>query len=103
MEWPVGDGPVAAVNALLRNEPNPFSPRTVIRFSLAEKGPADLALYDVNGRRVRTLVTGVQEAGSHQVIWDGLDDAGRPVPKGVYWDQLRVGDYHSSRKMVLLE
>jgi hypothetical protein len=94
-------GPLA-INVLRQNEPNPFSPRTTIRFSLAEKGPAELRIYDVNGRLVRTLADGMLEAGPHQMVWDGTDDAGRVVAKGVYWDQLRAGTYSSSRKMILL-
>ena len=70
--------------ALQQNAPNPFNPATTIRFSLAESGNARLAVYDISGRIVRTLVVGQLSAGEHDVVWDGADAAGRPVASGVY-------------------
>jgi len=91
------------VNRLYQNSPNPFNPRTTIRFSLAADAPAKLVIYDVNGRKVKTLVNGAQKAGLHELIWDGTDDAGHPVSSGIFWSQLTAGDYTSNRKMVVLK
>ncbi len=91
------------INRLYQNSPNPFNPRTTISFSLAAAGPAKLLVYDITGRKVRTLVNGVQPAGTHQVIWDGTNDAGQKVPAGVYWSQLSAGSYNSNKKMVVLK
>jgi len=97
-----GSGSVA-VTRLYQNHPNPFNPRTEIKFSLAADGPAKLIIYDVNGRRIRTLVDNGLKAGMHQVIWDGTDDSGHTVTSGVYWSQLHAGDFSSNKKMVVLK
>ncbi|MFN8546691.1 MAG: FlgD immunoglobulin-like domain containing protein [Candidatus Eisenbacteria bacterium] len=88
---------------LYQNSPNPFNPRTNIRFSLAASGRAELIIYDVNGRRVKTLVNGTLTAGEHNQIWDGTDDAGHKVGAGVYWSQLSAGGYSSNKKRVILK
>jgi hypothetical protein len=89
--------------ALYPNYPNPFNPATTIRFDLYEAGNVRLAVYNVRGQLVRTLVSGAQPAGHNDVTWDGLDDRGRTVASGVYVYRLETGDYVSSRKMVLLK
>jgi hypothetical protein len=100
---PDEEGAGALVTRLYQNRPNPFNPRTAIKFSLAADGPAKLIIYDVNGRRIRTLVDGGLKAGMHQVVWDGSDDAGHAVSSGVYWSQLHAGTYSSNKKMVVLK
>jgi hypothetical protein len=97
------ENPGMAVNRLYQNSPNPFNPRTMIRFSLAQAGPAQLIIYDVNGRRVRTLADGPQAAGPHTLVWDGTDDGGHRVSSGIYWSKLTAGDYSSNKKMVVLK
>ena len=69
--------------------PNPFNPRTVIPFELAGSGQVALAVFDARGRLVKELVRGEYEAGIHQAVWTGLDDAGRALPSGVYFARLR--------------
>jgi hypothetical protein len=91
------------VNRLYQNSPNPFNPRTTIRFSLAQAAPAQLVIYDVNGRQVRTLADGPQTAGPHVLVWDGTDDAGHRVPSGIYWSKLTTAGYKSNMKMVVLK
>lgn len=91
------------VNRLYQNEPNPFNPKTTIRFSLAQNGPVEIVIYDVSGRAVKTLVDGTMEAGPNSVVWDGTDDAGRKVGSGVYWSQMKVGTFLSNKKMVILK
>lgn len=86
-----------------RNLPNPFHPTTTIRFSLAQEGQARLAVFDVAGRRVRTLVDGMRSAGSHAATWDGRNEAGRPCPSGVYLYRLDAGDRSDTRKMLLVQ
>jgi len=70
--------------SLEQNAPNPFNPTTALRFSTPDAGVVSLAIYDVNGRLVRTLVAGPVEAGAHEVVWDGRDALGREVSSGVY-------------------
>jgi hypothetical protein len=98
----VDDNAALPVNRLYQNSPNPFNPRTTISYSLAVAGPAKLAIYDVNGRLVRTLADGLQAAGPHTLVWDGTDDLGHRVASGIYWSQLSAGDYSSNKKMVVL-
>ena len=98
---PAGQTPAAL--ALGQNHPNPFNPRTTISFGLAEAGPATLAVYDVGGRRVRTLVSGSLAAGQHHVVWDGRGDAGRALASGVYFYRLEAGGEVLGRKMLLLK
>lgn len=88
---------------LLPNHPNPFNPRTTIRFSIGSTGPVSIEIYDVSGRLVKTLVHRTLTAGAHEVVWDGTDDKGRPLSSGIFWSQLQAGEYRSNRKMVRLD
>jgi hypothetical protein len=83
--------------------PNPFNPLTTIPYTVAETGHTEIAIYDVAGRLVRTLLRGHATAGDHEVVWDGRDDAGRQVASGVYLYQLRQGDVIDTRSVVLVK
>jgi hypothetical protein len=86
-----------------QNYPNPFNSRTVIGFRLAAAGPVRLAVHDVTGQRIRTLIDGGRAAGHHVAIWDGDDGSGHPVASGVYLYRLRVGvGQVASRKLLLI-
>jgi len=100
---------VAGVGGLPRevelspNHPNPFNPVTQIEYSLPARMKVDLAVYDVSGRRVKTLASDVRSAGRHSAIWDGTDDRGNEVPSGVYLSRLEIVGAVKMRKMVLLK
>jgi hypothetical protein len=64
--------------------PNPIHERGVIEFTLPARGKTVVDVLDVSGRRLRRLVEGLREAGPHVISWDGLDDAGRSAPGGIY-------------------
>jgi hypothetical protein len=98
----VADRPVrpAGLSAAIGAWPNPFAPQTTVSFALPHAGPAELAVYDVSGRRVATLAEGRREAGSHVVSWDGRDDAGREVAAGTYFMRLIAGETTATRKVV---
>ncbi|MEZ4651285.1 MAG: FlgD immunoglobulin-like domain containing protein [Candidatus Eisenbacteria bacterium] len=100
----IEDGGIAtgARTTLFQNSPNPFNPHTSIRFQLANSGPAELAVFDVSGRKVRTLVKGNLDAGDHAVTWDGMDEAGRPLASGVYWTQLTADGRTFNKKATVL-
>jgi hypothetical protein len=68
--------------------PNPFRGTTSIRFGLVHPGDVGLELFDVRGRRVRTLVSGPLPSGNHFATWDGRDDMGVPAPSGVFFVRL---------------
>ena len=69
-------------------EPNPARGHTELRYSIAKPGAVDLAIYDITGRRVRTLLHGPRHAGRDTVIWDGRGDTGLRMPNGVYFARL---------------
>lgn len=98
-----GDIPPLYRNFLDQNFPNPFNPRTTIRFGLRSRGPVGLRIYDVSGRLVRTLVDSELEAGPHRVVWDGRNNGGSQVASGVYFCRLATGEYKKSRKIVLFK
>lgn len=77
---------------LLQNVPNPFNPSTKIVFSIPEAGVVELAVYGVDGRRVRSLVQATREAGRHEVVWDGTDARGVRVASGTYFVHLTAPD-----------
>ncbi|MCB9463852.1 MAG: hypothetical protein H6682_09230 [Candidatus Eisenbacteria bacterium] len=83
--------------------PNPFHPRTTLRYSLGSPGPVDLAIFDVSGRRVRTLASGELSAGAHEVAWDGTDESGRRVASGTYWARLEAAGRRSASRLVVLK
>lgn len=88
---------------LQQNFPNPFNPATEIRYHLPRATPVELAVFDVQGRKVRTLVEGLQPAGEKAVVWDGADDHNRAVPSGIYFCRLRAGAFRETKKMILLQ
>ncbi|HXS09017.1 MAG TPA: FlgD immunoglobulin-like domain containing protein, partial [Candidatus Krumholzibacteria bacterium] len=92
-----------ATTRLEQNSPNPFNPQTAIRFTLDSKQTVTLAVYDVNGRLVRMLASGVQEMGTHSITWDGRNNAGATVSSGVYFYRLDAGKFSSTKKMVMLK
>lgn len=69
---------------LLSNYPNPFNPRTTIRFELPYEQEVQVMVYDLLGRRVRMLYHAHAAAGQHSVLWDGTNEEGVPVAAGVY-------------------
>lgn len=87
--------------ALLPNAPNPFSASTTLSYQLAEKQPVTIAVYDLLGRRVTTLVDGPRPSGVHQIEWQ----AGRgqsSLSSGVYICRMQAGSYTGSQKLVLV-
>lgn len=88
--------------ALGQNEPNPFNPRTTIRFTLEKIGPVSIDVFDLAGRKVRTLTSQVYGPGEHAVTWDGTSDAGQAQPSGLYLYRYRGDGRELARKMMLV-
>ncbi|MBI5058583.1 T9SS type A sorting domain-containing protein [candidate division KSB1 bacterium] len=80
--------------------PNPFNSSTSIRFTLARDEPVQLALFDLLGNHVRTLIDATMPAGAHSVQWNGAG-AARELSSGVYFARLRAGGEVAVRKVVL--
>lgn len=98
------DEPVQAHHlALTQNFPNPFSPRTEIRFALPQAGSVTLDVYDVAGRLVRSIVSDRRmPAGEHLKVWDGRNERGQKMPSGIYFCRLKVADGTVTKKMALV-
>ncbi|KPL19499.1 MAG: hypothetical protein AMJ92_02515, partial [candidate division Zixibacteria bacterium SM23_81] len=96
-------GLVPDTYALDQNYPNPFNPKTAIRFHIPQGGHVNLRIYNVTGQLVRELTDAHREAGSYQVSWDGQNDQGQLVPSGIYFCQMKTGDYTTTRKMALIK
>ena len=88
---------------LFQNAPNPFWPKTRIAFDLPGAGRAELKIFDVSGRLIRTLVDEKRRAGPHSVRWDGRDETGRAVPSGVYFYSLTAPGVEENRRMILVK
>lgn len=82
--------------SLSQNYPNPFNPSTLIRFTLQGSGFTSLIVYDLLGREVATLVNEQKDAGSYEVMFDG-----QHISSGMYFYQLRSGEFAQTRKLVL--
>ncbi|MBN1543114.1 T9SS type A sorting domain-containing protein, partial [candidate division KSB1 bacterium] len=89
--------------ALEQNYPNPFNPDTRIIYHLPQPSRVYLAVYNLQGQRIRVLVDGEQSAGIRQVVWDGCEESGQNVGSGVYFYRLQAGEYTAMKKMVLLQ
>lgn len=100
----VGD-PVTApmTTTLVGITPNPFNPATNIAFELAAEGQVQVEIYDLRGRRMRTLVHGTAGAGRHVATWNGRDDAGDRVVSGLYIVRLSFGGVSETMKVVLMQ
>jgi len=91
--------------SLSQNYPNPFNPSTTISFDLSvDMGinqPVNLTVYDIRGRRVRTLIDSDLEPGSYKIHWDGRNNRGVAVSSGIYLYTLKTGSQTFTRKMII--
>ena len=93
---------------LLANYPNPFNPETWIPYHLAHAADVTITIYDTKGAVVRQLDLGHQSAGYYTdrakaAYWDGRNESGELVASGVYFYQLRTGNYSATRRMVIVK
>jgi hypothetical protein len=98
-----GDEEVPSVHVLRGAVPNPFNPVTTLSYGVPRDAEVRLAVYNVAGRLVRTLVDGPVEAGYHSVVWDGRDDHGVGTSSGVYFCRMESESFTGTTKMVLLK
>jgi photosystem II stability/assembly factor-like uncharacterized protein len=87
---------------LYQNFPNPFNPTTQISFSMPQAAQVKLVVYDILGRKIRTVFDGFRSAGTHTMSWDGLNDAGKNVASGIYIYKMTTGDQSLQKKMQLI-
>ncbi len=102
---PVADNDVAPVNSVLnQNYPNPFNPETNISFTLnKDVKDVELSIYNIKGQKVSTLVNEDMKAGTHNIVWNGVNNNNQSVASGVYFYKLKAGKQTSTRKMVLMK
>jgi len=88
---------------LAQNHPNPFNPQTSIKYNITREGHVELAVYDLTGRLVKTLVSGTSAVGEFTATWDGTNLSGARVPSGTYLYRLSAGVDTQTRKMSLVK
>jgi len=91
------------VFALHQNYPNPFNPSTQIRYDLPLDEYVTIIIYDVMGRKIKSLINTNQEAGYRSITWDATNDLGQPVSAGMYIYTIQAGEFMQTKKMVLLK
>ena len=94
-------GSVPSNFRLEQNFPNPFNPQTRFNYTLPESGNIELGVYDAVGRRIYAFYNGYQQAGSHNVLWTGVDQSYNSVPSGIYFYRLKTETTTITKKMVL--
>ncbi len=96
--------PVAEISDFkpFQNYPNPFNSSTVICYQLSANSLVELSIYDINGKRVRTLMCKKKSLGNHRIVWDGKDDFGDPVSSGMYFYLLKTDKNISKTNRMLL-
>lgn len=102
---PVGDNDaqVPLEYSLKQNYPNPFNPTTTVTYSLEKQSHVELNIYNVLGQKIKTLVDKDQAANVYDVTWNGDTDEGKPAASGIYFYEIKAGDYQNTRKMMLLK
>jgi len=87
----------------LLNHPNPFNPATIISYNLMKAGLVEVAVYNLKGQKVKTLVHDYQEKGNQQITWNGENDDGNKVSSGIYFYRVKTGDNLLVKKMLLMK
>ncbi|MDZ7723333.1 MAG: FlgD immunoglobulin-like domain containing protein [candidate division KSB1 bacterium] len=85
------------------NAPNPFNPSTTITFSLDEPSEVRIKIFNIKGQLIQSFDQGMQNTGSHRILWNGVNETGEQVPSGTYLYQIQAGDKVSSKQMLLLK
>ena len=102
----VGAVEVAAIPAsfaLDQNYPNPFNPSTTVRYQIPNDANVALDIYNLQGQKIRTLVSKEQKAGYYSVVWDGRNEAGQTVSSGLYLYRVQAGSFVATHKMLMIK
>jgi hypothetical protein len=94
--------PLAGIFGLENCEPNPFNAQTLIRYSLPKNCIVELSILNSEGIKVKSLKSESEIAGTHRIVWNGCDDRGKRVAKGIYFYRLEAGNFTATKKMVML-
>ncbi len=88
---------------LMGNFPNPFAHATTIKFAIPKETRAKLSIFDITGRKVKTLINGNLKRGYYTVVWNGRNENGKKVKSGVYFYVLQAGRFRKSKKMIMVK
>jgi len=86
---------------LEQNYPNPFNPTTTIRYAIPKPAQVSIAVYNILGKRIATLLNKHQSAGRYSVVWNGRNEQGRKVSTGIYFYRIEANNYSAMKKMVI--
>jgi len=89
--------------ALKQNYPNPFNPTTTIRFDVPKSSTVAIQIYNVLGKKLKTIIDNEFLPGSYKIIWDGKDSKGNQLVSGAYFIRMAAGDFVTVRKILLLK
>ena len=83
--------------------PNPFNPSILLEYKIGKRNHVRLDVYNILGKKVKSLVDGVQEAGNFYTKWDGNNRFNKPLPSGAYFLRIQSGEYHTIKKITLIK
>lgn len=86
-----------------RAYPNPFNPRTYVDYQLAQATEVMITVFDMRGRKVRTLHSGHQDAGHYHIYWNGTNDKGFKMPSGTYVIRMQTENSTQSQQVMFLK
>ncbi len=89
--------------ALSQNYPNPFNSNTKIEYLVKEEGRITIEIFNISGQLIKVLVDNLKPAGSHMVVWDGLDDSNHVVASGIYFYKMSINGFKEIKKMQFLK
>jgi hypothetical protein len=98
-----GDVKIPAKYALSRNYPNPFNPVTHFAVDLPRATEVEVAVYDLLGRKITSLMNGTQAAGTYNLEWNARDEGGKVVPTGIYFLRVSSEEFNASQKIMLMK
>jgi hypothetical protein len=88
---------------LAQNYPNPFNPSTQIDFTLPADDQVTIAVFNLLGQKIKTLISEYRSAGKYYITWNGTDDSGQSVPSGAYFYRMTTGSFVDTKKMMFLK
>jgi len=89
--------------ALHQNYPNPFNPLTSIQYDLPNISMVNISVYDMMGRKVKTLVNGIQNSGFKTIQWNAKNEMNSPVSAGLYFYTIQIDGFKETKRMILLK
>jgi hypothetical protein len=89
--------------SLGQNFPNPFNSKTLFQFELPTSARVNIAIYNIRGERVKTLLDAIKQAGTYMVEWDATNQFGKTVSSGIYLYQLRTKDFSETKRLLYMK